>query len=204
MLIHAWRLINGVSITQEAAVDSVSYFHIELEKHDILFANNVPAESFLNENCRDRFQNAAEFAEKFPEAEKAQTPCLPRLERGFYLHRIQTRLAARAGVKNQPVTIGPLRGFIDECSATRLRGWAQNVSAPEVPVELEILGADGSQIGRILANAYRPDLRAAGLGSGCHGFSVPLPPGLPRGVTVRRIADQQLLPPTEAALAKAA
>jgi len=204
MLIHAWRLINGVSITQVDAVDSVSYFHIELEKHDILFANNVPAESFLNENCRDRFQNVAEFMEKFPEAETAQTPCLPRLESGFYLHRIQTRLAARAGVTTQPVAIGPMRGFIDECSATRLRGWAQNICAPEAPVELEILGADGSQIGRILANGYRPDLRAAGLGSGCHGFSVPLPPGLPRGVTVRRIADQQLLPRTEAALAEAA
>jgi hypothetical protein len=41
----------------------VTYVHVELETHAVLLAENCPAESFLDENCRNQFQNAAEFHE---------------------------------------------------------------------------------------------------------------------------------------------
>lgn len=43
--------------------------------------------------------------------------------------------------------------------------------------------------GQQLAAEYRPDLRAAGLGSGCHAFSLPLPHGAVRGLDIRRVSD---------------
>jgi beta-glucanase (GH16 family) len=182
MLIHAWRLINGASITQEPRHADVSYFHLELERHAVIFAEDCPAESFLDEACRARFDNAAGAPPSI-----LQPPCLPRLEDGYALERIRTRLNRRAGLREAPAA-GALRGRIDEAGPAKLRGWAQHEAAPETPVELIIL-AGGAPLARRLANRYRPDLRAAGLGSGCHGFEFSLPPGLPTPITVRRAAD---------------
>lgn len=38
--------------------------------------------------------------------------------------------------------------------------------------------ANGALIARVLANTYRPDLRAAAIGDGRHGFDVRIPGGL--------------------------
>jgi hypothetical protein len=39
--------INGGTITQ-MPVDRVSHYHIELPQHDVMLAQDLPAESFLN------------------------------------------------------------------------------------------------------------------------------------------------------------
>jgi hypothetical protein len=194
VLVHAHLLVNGVSITQVEAVDSVEYFHIELENHGILFAENLPTESFIDENARHRFANAHTAPASAP-----QKPCLPRVAEGFHLHNIKSRIARRAGIA-APVQLGPLRGCIDDSTPTLLRGWAQDMANPESPVLLEIFsgGLPGSKTPeifstRVLANAYRPDLRDAGLGSGCHGFAVTLP-NLRGAVTIRRAGDGARLP----------
>ena len=49
-------------------------------------------------------------------------------------------------------------------------------------------------VGRMKADRFRADLRAAGLGSGCHGFELALPARTARGtLQVRRIADGAIL-----------
>ena len=40
------------SADQPAAVEQVTYLHIELDRHDIIFTNSRPAGSFLDDNCR--------------------------------------------------------------------------------------------------------------------------------------------------------
>jgi hypothetical protein len=189
VLVHAWRLVNGVSITQAEAVERVDYFHIELDSHDIVFAHNTPVETFLDADCRNRFATAV------GEPGEAVTPCRPRVEEGYYLARLKARIDARAGIV-AAATAGPLRGCVDEAGA-RLRGWAQDVAAVETPVELDVL-CDGRVVLRLLANRYREDLRRAGLGSGCHGFDValPVPPG---EVTIRRVPDGAVLAQLRAA-----
>jgi hypothetical protein len=189
VLIHAHLLTNGVSITQLEAVESVAYFHIELENHAILFAENLPTESFIDEGARHRFANAHTAPPSRP-----QNACLPRVAEGFHLHNIKSRIARRAGVV-ETSTIGPLRGCIDDSTPNLIRGWALDIANPESPVLLEIFsgGLDSGQtaeifFARVLANTYRPDLRAAGIGSGCHGFAVTLP-NLPGHITIRRAAD---------------
>lgn len=185
VLVHAWRFINGVSITQAESVERVEYFHIELEHHAVIFAENTPVESFLDAGCRGRFQNAHTAADGLA----AQAPCLPRVEDGYYLARLKARIDARAGVLAPAVT-GMLRGCIDEAGPC-LRGWAQDAAAPDAPVELELV-CNGKVELRFLANRYRADLRKAGLGSGCHAFELALP-ALDGPFTLRRAIDGAVL-----------
>ena len=89
--------------------------------------------------------------------------------------------------------IGKLRGFIEVAAAGVVSGWAQDGDSPEEPVALE-LSVGGVPVLCVLANAYRADLRRAGLGSGCHGFAAVLPDDVPGQVEVRRVADRKALP----------
>ena len=57
-LIPAKLLINGMSITPERSVTAVHYFHIELENHDAVLAEGVPAETYLDTGNRGFFGNA--------------------------------------------------------------------------------------------------------------------------------------------------
>jgi glycosyltransferase involved in cell wall biosynthesis len=126
-------------------------------------------------------------------------------------HEIEVRsadgacLAARAGVSvletqaaPQPVpALGRLRGKLDLADRRRVTGWAQDGSDPERRVGL-LVTANGTVVGRVLANLYRGDLEAAGRGSGRHSFAFALPAGLASDETVQirvlREADGAELP----------
>ncbi len=182
---HAWLLANGVSITQAGNVEQVEYFHIELDQHAVIFAENTPVESFLDDGSRAQFQNAASA----PKQPAKQTPCLPQITDGYYLARLKARIEARAGIGRLPAT-GRLRGNLDHAGIL-LCGWAQDEAAPEMAVELELVCL-GRVVVRFIANKFRADLRAAGLGSGCHAFELPLPP-LPGTLTICRVTDKAIL-----------
>jgi hypothetical protein len=198
VLVHAARLVNGVSVVQAETVDRVTYYHIEMENHEIIFAENCGAETFLGEDFRRQFQNAGEFALLYPGEAAPETMCLPRLDSGFQLHAIQQRIAARAGINISAPVNGPLRGYVDQAGPNICCGWVQDILAPEEPVCLDIT-ADGRSIGRVLANLYRADLHAAGLGSGCHAFTFLVPPGVTGRIEAVRTADGAVLPWTETA-----
>jgi hypothetical protein len=55
VLIPAKELINDATIVQELDFGEVHYFHIELEQHDILLAEGLTAESYLDTGNRDAF-----------------------------------------------------------------------------------------------------------------------------------------------------
>jgi glycosyltransferase involved in cell wall biosynthesis len=85
-----------------------------------------------------------------------------------------------------------LRSFLDEVSRSRIAGWAQDEAQPDAPLSLLILVND-ALAARVLANGHRPDLAAAGIGDGRHGFRFEFPDSLPSGerhiVRVCREAD---------------
>jgi hypothetical protein len=186
-LVPAWRLVNGVSIVQAEAIDAVTYYHVELDRHAVLFANGAAVESFLDDGCRDQFQNAADFHARYPDA-PTMTPLAARLEEGFMLQRLQERVAERAGVFPLAEPAGLLRGFVDIATSHRVSGWAQDSLNPEEPVALEVLVGDQPVV-CVLANAYRSDLRQFGLGSGCHAFDIEFDAVFSGPVSVRRIGD---------------
>jgi hypothetical protein len=58
VLVPIRLLVNGASIRQETGVSEVHYFHIELDRHDLLLAHGLAAESYLDTGNRGMFANA--------------------------------------------------------------------------------------------------------------------------------------------------
>ncbi len=69
-LIPVRLLLNGRGLRQEA-VDSVEYWHVELDRHDVILAEGLPAESWLDRGDRDLFANADCVRLGFDEARAA-------------------------------------------------------------------------------------------------------------------------------------
>jgi len=81
VLIRAKELVNGISIAPGLPADreTIEYFHIVLDSHDVVLAEGAPAESFLLQmrNYED-FTNFGEFARLYPDAaNSAMTPYAP-------------------------------------------------------------------------------------------------------------------------------
>jgi Hint domain len=57
-LVPIRRLINGATIVGEYGLSSVTYYHVELERHALLLANGLEAESYLDTGNRAIFENA--------------------------------------------------------------------------------------------------------------------------------------------------
>ncbi|MGE4481501.1 NF038122 family metalloprotease [Acidocella sp.] len=195
VLVPAWRLVNQVNVLQAPCQGRVDYLHIELDRHDLLVSDGCWSESYLNETPRGWFQNAADYAALYPGEETPHAPCLPRLEDGLALEALRHWVNGRAGVDLVAEPAGRMRGAVDVAGPDICAGWAQCPDTPDRPVILLVM-AGGEILARVAANGYRPDLRRAGIGKGCHGFAVSLPAsqGGARGaITVRRACDGALL-----------
>ncbi len=59
-LINAKNLVNGRSIAPDLSIGDVEYFHIELDRHAVIFAENAAAETYLDNGNAAQFDNAAE------------------------------------------------------------------------------------------------------------------------------------------------
>ncbi len=93
VLVPAWALVNGGSIVQDMACRAVEYIHIELDSHDVILAEGAPAETFLDDDSRGMFHNAAEYAALYPDASGEQPLyCAPRVESGEALEAIRRRI----------------------------------------------------------------------------------------------------------------
>ena len=66
VLIPIRHLINAVSIVQ-VPVDRVSYCHIELPRHDVVLAQGLPAESFLDMNDGSNYAKTAGPVRLYPD-----------------------------------------------------------------------------------------------------------------------------------------
>ncbi|WP_246736962.1 Hint domain-containing protein [Methylobacterium sp. DB0501] len=60
-LVPVMCLVNGTSIAREP-VSSVTYWHVELDSHDILLAEGLPAESYLDWGDRPFFTEGSDHA----------------------------------------------------------------------------------------------------------------------------------------------
>lgn len=96
VLIPIGLLVNGRSIRQELA-DRITYYQIELTRHDVLLANGMPAESYLEAGGRSRFGNAGTVVTLHPDfstREPVRPGCAPLVQFGPVLDRVRRRLAA--------------------------------------------------------------------------------------------------------------
>lgn len=97
-LIPVRCLMNRTTIAQ-VPTDEVTYYHVELDRHDVLLAEGLPVESYLDAGDRGVFANGGDaiilypdFAARVWEAKA----CAPLIVAGPALTRLQHMLDARA------------------------------------------------------------------------------------------------------------
>ncbi|CAM3990300.1 Hint domain-containing protein [Bordetella muralis] len=98
VLVRAHDLINGITITQEEQVTSVSYYHVELDQFDVVLAHGVYSESWADGGNRDFFQNVDVTALR-PEDKRrrmADRPGFKALRQAQEIAAIHGRIAQRA------------------------------------------------------------------------------------------------------------
>jgi hypothetical protein len=83
LLVAAGNLINGTTIIRYDAseLDELEFFHIKLERHDVIYAEGAPCETLLNVD-----ENAANFAEylrQYGPPESEEIACAPLLRYSY-------------------------------------------------------------------------------------------------------------------------
>jgi hypothetical protein len=111
VLIPAEFLVNHRSILWDDHNQTVAFYHIELETHDVLIANGAACESYRDDGNRWLFGNANSGWSQPP-----QRPCAPVLTGGPVVDAIWRRLLDRAGPRpGVPLTEDPdLHLLVDE------------------------------------------------------------------------------------------
>ncbi|MBE7158700.1 MAG: Hint domain-containing protein [Rhodospirillales bacterium] len=197
LFVAAGHLVNGISITRGEPVADLTYWHVELDSHDLLVAEGAAAESFLAApGVRAGFDGVQAL-----DAGTRPVPYAPRAELGPELAALRGRLARRAISSGEATDLGPVRAWLDRClvgadGLLHVGGWAQNTAQPDAPMCLDVM-VDGAVVAFAVASEYRADLATAGIGDGRVGFDlgldVRLVSGVPHIVEVRRSADGTLV-----------
>lgn len=82
MVITAGALVNDETIRLvdwRAFGESVTYYHVETEDHDVILANGAPAETYVDYVARSSFDNHAEYLALYGEERTIPEMCLPRI-----------------------------------------------------------------------------------------------------------------------------
>jgi hypothetical protein len=112
-------LINGTTVAQVEMAEA-TYFHIELDTHDVLFAEGLPTESFMPGLGRGAFDNCDGPVQLHPDLHCLAWEacgCAPLVVTGPLIDAIRKRLAARAAARRDPVPAGHPRGRISRQAA---------------------------------------------------------------------------------------
>jgi hypothetical protein len=101
-LIQAGALVNGASILRETAVPEIfTYYHVELDDHSLVLAENTPAETFVDNVERLAFDNWAEYEALYPEGKPIGELPYPRAKA-----RRQVPILTRAALDERANIIG--------------------------------------------------------------------------------------------------
>jgi Ca2+-binding RTX toxin-like protein len=71
VLVPAKLLVNGDTIRAVMDLESVEYFHVELETPDVLWTNGARTESYVNHGNRRMFANWTEYVERYGSEDEA-------------------------------------------------------------------------------------------------------------------------------------
>ena len=93
VLVMAGDLLNGRTVVLERGVSRVDYIHLELPAHDVIWAEDAPSETFVDDGSRGIFQNAAEY--HGPQWDGPARFYAPRVEQGFELEAVRRAVAER-------------------------------------------------------------------------------------------------------------
>ena len=188
VLIPVRYLVNGRTVRREA-VDAVTYHHVELAAHDVILAEGLACESYLDTGNRAIFENAKsqQAGAAFALAVWETGACAPLVLKGKELVAARRRLLARAEELGHALTREPaLRVVADgRVLHPRQAGRMARFRLPEatrdvrlvsrsaVPAQTASAAEDyrrlGVAVGGIRFDGETIGLRDARLGRGWHG-----------------------------------
>src|SRR6185312_936518 len=97
VLIPVRCLVNGTTVVQ-MPVGRIRYYHVELPAHDVLFAEALPVESFLDTGIRGNFANGGGAITLHPDFSSiawAASSCFPLMVTGPEVAAVRARLAGK-------------------------------------------------------------------------------------------------------------
>ena len=81
VLVQAGALVNGRSIVRETSVpETFVYFHVEVDDHSLILAEDTPAETFIDNVDRLHFDNWEEHQALFPQGKPVEEMPYPRAQ----------------------------------------------------------------------------------------------------------------------------
>jgi hypothetical protein len=100
VLIQAGALVNGETIVRLTKVpQNFTYYHVELDDHSLILAENTPAESFIDNVDRLGFDNWTEHQALYPDGSAIVEMPYPRAKAHRQVPRaIRERLTERAAI----------------------------------------------------------------------------------------------------------
>ncbi|MCX7379830.1 MAG: FG-GAP-like repeat-containing protein [Alphaproteobacteria bacterium] len=116
VLIPVRYLVNDATIIRERT-GLVTYWHVELDQHDVLFAEGLPAESYLDTGNRSGFENGSTVVQAHPDFALRvweREACAPLVVSGRLLAAAKVHLLEHASVLGHTTTNDPdLRLMVD-------------------------------------------------------------------------------------------
>ncbi len=108
VLIPVGFLRNGRTITQHER-GTVDYWHVELDRHDVILAEGLTVESYLDVGNRTNFANGGVFLKLHPDFEQKHwsETCLPLVLEGAEIVQAKRALLARAKTLGHRMTSEP-------------------------------------------------------------------------------------------------
>ena len=99
VLIPVKYLANGQTVFQDRGFETVEYWHVELARHDLLLAEALPAESYLDTGNRDAFGHQGSVLTLHPQFGRntwERDACAPLWGQGGPVDHVRALLLARA------------------------------------------------------------------------------------------------------------
>jgi len=102
VMANAGALVNGTSITREATIpETFVYYHVELDDHSLILAEGAPAETFVDNVDRMRFDNWDEFQALYPEGKTVEELPYPRAK-----SQRQVPVSVRVALAERAIAMG--------------------------------------------------------------------------------------------------
>lgn len=95
-LVPARMLVNGTSILIDRTINSYTYYHVELDSHEAVWAENALTESYLDTGNRDQFDNHTVTALFGGSRKTGGSSTLPLETSRAFVEPIHAAIAARA------------------------------------------------------------------------------------------------------------
>jgi hypothetical protein len=190
VLIPIRYLVNDATIAQ-VETESLTYFHVELECHAVIFADGLACESYLDTGNRAAFSNSGVILQMHPDFARdvwATGACARLVLDGAELQAARRYLLGRAEILDHSFTPdADLRVVVDGCAIAPMRDGTRYrfqlpasanairlVSRSAVPAHLADAGSDHRRLGvavaRIALDGRAVDLSDVMLSQGWHSI----------------------------------